>query len=434
MSETKPVEGATNEQASTKVEQEVTPWEVVAGEEGIDYDKLIIQFGSVPIDKSLLERIERVTGKPVHPWLRRGLFFSHRSLNEVLDAVEAGKPFYLYTGRGPSSEALHLGHMIPFIFTKYLQDVFDVPLVIQMTDDEKFLWKDLTLEEAHRLTYENAKDIIAVGFDPRKTFIFSDLDYVGHMYRNIVKIEKCVTASQVKGIFGFTDSDNIGKYSYPAIQAAPSFSSSFPHIFGANSNFHCLIPCAIDQDPFFRMTRDVAPRLGFLKPAVIHSKFFPALQGPKTKMSASVPMSAIFMTDTQKQVDEKVKKYAFSGGRDTIEEHRRLGGNPDVDVAYQYLSIFLYDDDKLKHIHDEYKSGRMLTSGIKKELVDVIMPLILEHQRARAAITDDVVRAFLTPRRLQFRGTGSGSGTSTSSSSSSSSSTSSSASASTTSK
>ncbi len=118
-------------------------------------------------------------------------------MNEILDAVEAGKPFYLYTGRGPSSEALHLGHMIPFLFTKlvviisefnstflltqfrYLQEAFDVPLVIQMTDDEKFLWKGLELEEAHRLTIENAKDIIAVGFDPRKTFIFSDLEYVG---------------------------------------------------------------------------------------------------------------------------------------------------------------------------------------------------------------------------------------------------------------
>lgn len=62
--------------------------------------------------------------------------------------------------------------------TRYLQDVFDVPLVIQMTDDEKFLWKDLTLEESHRLSYENAKDIIACGFDVKKTFLFSNIDYM----------------------------------------------------------------------------------------------------------------------------------------------------------------------------------------------------------------------------------------------------------------
>ena len=56
--------------------------------------------------------------------------------------------------------------------------MFDVPLVVQMTDDEKFIWRDLGLEEAHRLACENAKDIIACGFDVNKTFIFSNLDYM----------------------------------------------------------------------------------------------------------------------------------------------------------------------------------------------------------------------------------------------------------------
>lgn len=127
-----------------------------------------------------MERIERLTGQKAHHFLRRGIFFSHRDLDQVLDAYEQGSPFYLYTGRGPSSEAMHLGHLVPFLFTKYLQDVFQVPLVVQMTDDEKFLWKDLTLEETHRLMRENAKDIIACGFDVRRTFIFSDLDYMGY--------------------------------------------------------------------------------------------------------------------------------------------------------------------------------------------------------------------------------------------------------------
>jgi tryptophanyl-tRNA synthetase len=76
----------------------------------------------------------------------------------MLDLYEKGTKFYLYTGRGPSSEALHLGHLIPFQFTKWLQNVFDCPLVIQLTDDEKFLFKaDLKLEECHRLAYENVK-------------------------------------------------------------------------------------------------------------------------------------------------------------------------------------------------------------------------------------------------------------------------------------
>lgn len=68
-------------------------------------------------------------------------------MNVILDTYESGKPFYLYTGRGPSSDAMHLGHLIPFLFTKYLQDAFNVPLVVQMTDDEKFLYKDMTFEQ-----------------------------------------------------------------------------------------------------------------------------------------------------------------------------------------------------------------------------------------------------------------------------------------------
>eukprot|EP00003_Mantamonas_plastica_P023965 TRINITY_DN439_c2_g1_i1.p1 TRINITY_DN439_c2_g1~~TRINITY_DN439_c2_g1_i1.p1 ORF type:complete len:335 (-),score=120.52 TRINITY_DN439_c2_g1_i1:286-1266(-) len=235
--------------------QVITPWTVSGGEGGIDYDKLVRDFGSKAITTKLLDRIERVTGKPLHPFLKRGVFFSHRDMNTLLDLYEKGKPFYLYTGRGPSSDSMHMGHLIPFLFTKYLQDAFDVPLVIQMTDDEKFLWKDLTLEECQKYMRENVKDIIACGFDMKKTFIFADTEYIGSMYRNIVKIRKALTFNQVHGAFGFTGSHNIGQIGFPAVQAAPSFSSTFPELFGGAKDIPCLIPCAIDQDPYFRITR-----------------------------------------------------------------------------------------------------------------------------------------------------------------------------------
>ena len=235
---------------------QVNPWDVKASsDKGIDYDKLIVKFGSSAVDKALLERLERVTGKPPHHFLRRGIFFSHRDLGFILDKVEKGEKFFLYTGRGPSSDSIHLGHLIPFLFTKWLQETFNVPLVIQMTDDEKFLWKDLKQEEAMRLARQNVKDIIALGFDVEKTFIFADFTFMGQcpaFYQNVVKIQKCVTYNQVKGIFGFDDSSPIGKISFPAIRAAPSFSSSFPFIFGDKKTVPCLIPCAIDQDHYFR--------------------------------------------------------------------------------------------------------------------------------------------------------------------------------------
>jgi len=375
---------------------------------GIDYNKLIEQFGSNHVSDEQKAKIERLSGKPPHHFLRRGIFFSQRDLNFILSQVEKEKPFFLYTGRGPSSEALHLGHLIPFIFTKYLQDAFGVPLVIQLTDDEKFLWKEhLALEECNRLAYENAKDIIACGFDVNNTFIFSDMDYIGQsstFYKNILRIQRSVTFNQVRGIFGFGDSDKIGKIAFPAIQAAPSFSSSFPHIFGEKpSNIPCLIPCAIDQDPYFRMTRDVAPRLGFHKPALIHSTFFPALQGAKTKMSSSDPTSSIFLTDTPKQIKNKVNKYAFSGGRDTIEEHREKGGDITVDIAYQYLTFFMEDDERLQQIKEDYTSGKLLTGELKKELISVLQPIIAAHIERRKLVTDDMVKEFMTPRALNFK-------------------------------
>ena len=346
------LEAKQKELADLEGGQKVDPWAVEGGDEGIDYDKLISQFGSKRIDDALLERMERLTGKKPHHWLRRGIFFSHRELGMILDRYEQGKMFYLYTGRGPSSDSMHMGHLIPFMFTKWLQDTFDVPLVIQVTDDEKFYWKDLTVETVEKMAIENIKDIIALGFDPKKTFIFRNFDYYGEMYPTIAKLSKALTANQVRGAFGFSMSDNVGKWGFPPVQAAPSFACAFPHIFDAKQqkDTSCLIPCAIDQDPYFRVTRDIAPRLKYRKPALIHSSFFPALQGPKTKMSASIDSSAIFLTDTAKKIKTKINKHAFSGGGATMEEQMELGANCEVDVPFQWLKFFLEDDEELARV------------------------------------------------------------------------------------
>jgi len=393
----------TKKEEEKEPEQIVTPWVVEGADEGIDYDKLIKQFGSQEIDKAMIKRMEKLTGHKAHRFLRRGIFFSHREMNRILDLYEKGTPFYLYTGRGPSSASLHLGHMLPFMFTLWLQKVFNVPLVIQITDDEKFYWKNLKLSETYNLGLENIKDIIACGYDISKTFIFSNLEYVGTMYPVICKIHKTFTYNQVRGCFGFTPSDHCGKYSFPAIQAAPSFSASFPHIFGHNTKIPCLIPCAIDQDPYFRLTRDSAPKLGYIKPALIHSKFFPALQGSKSKMGSSNPNSAVFMTDTPKQIAKKINKYAFSGGGETLEEHKKNGGNCDIDIPYQWLTFFLEDDDELEEIRDKYSKGIMMSGEVKKRLIQVIQPIVAHHQAARKLVTLEMVKAFMVPRPMNLK-------------------------------
>ena len=135
-------------------EQSIDPWNVSAGQDeqgnalSFDYVAISKKWNTSLIDDALLQRFEKLTGHKPHRWLRRGLFFSHRDLEKILDAYEKGETFLLYTGRGPSGGSMHIGHTIPFEFTKWLQDVFDMPLVIMLTDDEKFLFKEnLTVEE-----------------------------------------------------------------------------------------------------------------------------------------------------------------------------------------------------------------------------------------------------------------------------------------------
>jgi len=253
-----------------------------------------------------------------------------------------------------------------------------------------------------RLAYENAKDIIACGFDMKKTFIFSDLDYIKEMYPTILKIQKLTTYNQAKAIFGFTMSDNIGKSSFPAVQAAPSFSSSFAIPLKGTPNMPCLIPCAIDQDAYFRMTRDVAPRMGCRKPSLVHSKFFPPLQGRGGKMSGSLANTAVYLTDTPKQIKDKINKHAFSGGQETLELQRQLGANLSVDVSYEWLSFFLESDERLAEIGREYSSGAMLTGEVKKELIGVLTELVTAHQERRKNVTEEVLKQYMSLRNLEF--------------------------------
>ena len=149
-------------------EMVVTPWKV---EGRVDYDRLIEKFGTKHITPGLRDRMEKHAGY-LHTQLRREIFFSHRDLDWWLDVYERGDPVGLYTGRGPSGP-VHLGHLLPWFFTKHMQDVFGAHLYFQMTDDEKFLLNDdLELDTTIGYTYSNALDLIATGLDPEKTHIF----------------------------------------------------------------------------------------------------------------------------------------------------------------------------------------------------------------------------------------------------------------------
>jgi len=352
----------------------VTPWET-RGE--IDYDKLIKEFGTEKLAEELVKKIEKKAGKSTH-FLRRKIYFSHRGLKKILEDLDNGKDFVLYTGRGPSGET-HLGHLLPYLFTKYLQDAFNAKLYYELTDDEKFFTKEkLSLKECTGFAYDNALDFIACGFKSENTRIIIDTKDIGLLYPIAAKVAEKTTFSTAKAVFGFSNETNIGWIFFPAIQASVAFIES--ELKGKRVN--CLIPCGIEQDPYWRIARDVAEKLGYPKPGAIHGKFLPGLkQGGK--MSASDPSSAIWVTDSEKEVDKKIGN-AFTGGRATVEEQRRLGGNPEAcNVHAYYFFLFEQDDEKLARLYDDCRKGKILCGECKKDLAKRVNAFLKEHMKRR---------------------------------------------------
>jgi tryptophanyl-tRNA synthetase len=351
----------------------VTPYET-RGE--IDYDKLVKDFGLSLLDQKLISRLEKRLQSNF--FLRRKIFFAHRDLEFILNEYDKGNKFYLYNGRGPSGNT-HLGHLLSFMFAKQLQEAFGVKYLIQLTDDEKFMYKDyLSIEDVENFTYENALDIIALGFDPENTKIISDLKYAKTMYNQAVRVAKKITFSTIKAVFGFNNDTNIGSIFFTSMQSVPAFLESVKH----KRNIPCLIPHGIEQDPHFRICRDVLPKLGYYKPASIECKFVPGLD-KGGKMSASNPESAIYTVDTPKEVERKVMR-AFTGGKDTIAEQKKSGGVPDICSVYQYFYyLFEPDDDAIKERHEKCKKGKIMCGECKKDLADRINKFLSEHQRKR---------------------------------------------------
>ncbi len=359
----------------------VTPWEVKGK---IDYDRLIELFGTQRIDQQMKERIYRAAGER-HFLIDRELVYSHRDLDWLLNEYEQGNKFVIYTGRGPSGQ-VHIGHIVPWLFTKWLQERFDTRLYFQLTNDEKY-WFDepLSIEDVYHFTRENALDILALGFRPENTYLIDDIRHIDLLYELAVKVAKRVTFSTARAVFGFDNSMNIGGIFYPSLQAVPAFLHSW--IYGKNTP--CLIPCAIDQDPHWRVTRDVADKLGYYKPASIQNKFVPGLS-EGGKMSASDPMSAIFTTDSSRIAKKKVMS-AFTGGRVSAEEQRRLGANPDICSVFMYYKfVFMPDDRELAKIERMCRGGEILCGECKQILAPLVVDFLERHQAAREEVKDRV--------------------------------------------
>jgi tryptophanyl-tRNA synthetase len=360
----------------------VTPYEVKGK---VDYDRLRELFGTQAITPEVLARIHHLAGGELHPLLTRGIYYSHRDLLPLLDGYANGRPFFLYSGRGPSGP-LHTSHLVPFDLCLWLQRRLGLPMYIQITDDEKFWARaGLTREETAHWGLENLYDILALGFDPKRTHVFFDSRSIGALYPLAIRVARKITFSNVKAVFGFTPSTNIGLVFYTALQSVPAFWPSWAE----GRAVPCLIPCGIDQDPHFRLTRDIAEGLGYPKPALIHSRMVQGLLGEGTmSTTGNRADDALFLNDPPKTVEKKLRS-AFTGGRATVEEQRRLGATPEVcSIWALWKTRFAESDAKFEEVTRTCRSGELLCGDCKGQLIERVQKFYTEHAAAREKVKE----------------------------------------------
>lgn len=363
----------------------VTPWEVKGS---INYDKLIKDFGLTPLQNL----------PPVflsEPLFRRGLVFAGRDFTQIVNCVKNKKKFVMMTGLMPSGK-FHFGHMMVAKQIIFYQKL-GAKVYLTVADIEAYNSRNPNLKELHKVAIEEyLTNYVALGLD----LSICDFYFQSKRSKNGVKasayyslasmLARHVTYNEFKAIYGDVSP---GKMAASLLQAADMLHPQLPEFEGP---IPVVVPVGADQDPHLRLARDMAKRCKlhkFIPLSSTNHKFMMGLKGGK--MSSSDENSYIALTDSAKQAARKINKYAFSGGQPTVEEHRKKGGNPDIDVSFQMLLYgFEEDDATLQEIYENYTSGKMLTGELKKYLIDKVTVFLEEHQRKRKA-AEKIVNRFV---------------------------------------
>ncbi len=357
-------------------EMVVTPWEVKGR---VDYNKLIKEFG---IDRfsSILPKIK----KP-NMYMKRGIIFGHRDFGRILDCINNKKEFVIMTGLMPSGK-FHIGHKLLVDQIVYYQSL-GAKIFLCVADTEAYNTRNGSLEELRKVAVEEYLiNYIALGLKPRNCDFYFQSSRSGDSkksnayYRLANMSAKYITFNEIKAIYGDVSS---GKITSALLQVSDILHPQLKEFGGPKP---VLVPVGIDQDPHLRLARDIAFRFSkefnFIVPSSTYHEFMIGLKGGK--MSSSDPTSYIALSDTPEEAERKIVKYAFSGGRETKEEHRKKGGIPEIDVAYNMLYfMFEPDDKKIKKIYDDYSSGALLTGELKQILIEKIKKFLIEHAKAR---------------------------------------------------
>ena len=355
----------------------IDPWSSAI----VNYEKLIEEFGIKPFH-DLLGDIE-----DPHILMRRGIVFGHRDFGRIIKAIREKSEFAVVTGMMPSGK-MHIGHkMIVDQLTWYQEKGAEIHIPI--ADMESYSARGIDFNEAKRIAIEEyITNYIALGLDPdnEKLHIYlqSENKIVGDL---AYKLAKRVNMNEMKAIYGFSGSTNIAHIYAPLIQVADIL---HPQIKECGGPKPTVVPVGPDQDPHIRLTRDIAERFQsqfeFITPSSTYHRFITGLTGGK--MSSSKPKTAIFLSDTP-EVAEKKLKSAKTGGRESLEEQKKMGGVPEDCVVYEMLLYHLIQsDDELKEIYHQCQEGSIMCGECKARSAEMMKNFFKNFHKKREKAKD----------------------------------------------
>ncbi|NIO45079.1 MAG: tryptophan--tRNA ligase [Candidatus Aenigmarchaeota archaeon] len=318
-----------------------------------DYEKLIGNYGLEAFTDSLIKKLPNP-----NKLMRRKIIFAHTDLIKVVNAIKNKKDFYALTGIMPSLEQIHLGTKLVIENIKYFQNQGAKTYVL-VADLEAAATRGLSLEEGRKRALSfHIPAYIALGLNPKKTSFYfqstnENVKNLGYIF------SKKITLNEFRAIYGTTEP---GRIMSSLLQAGDIL---FPQL---EKRMPGVIPVGPDQSPHILLSRDIVNRtrssFNFVLPSGLYNKYTPSLDGG-LKMSKSKPESCITIPEDIEKACKKIRR-GFSGGRNTLEEHKRLGGMPEKDMAFELLKQhFIEDDKKLQKIHNEYKAGKLMSGDIK---------------------------------------------------------------------
>ncbi len=350
-----------------------------------DYERLFKTFGIKPF-KPLLSRIRN----PMH-LMRRGVVFGHRDYESVLDALENGDRPAIVTGFMPSGR-FHFGHkMIADQLIYYQRLGFE--LFVPLADAEAYAVRKIprSMVVDYALN-QYVANLIALGLEKRHLHIYFQTNYEVPYYRLLQMSSRRVTGNEMEAIYGSLEP---GKIVAALTQVADILHPQLEYFGGYR---HVLVPVGVDQDPHIRLTRDIADRMSEIKltrPASTYHRFMTGLDGGK--MSSSRPDYAIFLDDPVEDAVRKLRR-ALTGGRPTVEEQRKLGGEPEKCTVYEfYLYHLVLDDAKLLELYRRCREGEMLCGECKRIASEMLASWLREHHRRLEKARDRVLEYVEPP-------------------------------------